>query len=341
MILKALTLENFKGIREPVRIEFAPLTMLFGPNNAGKSTVIQALIYAREILERGNSDPRRTEMGGDVLDLGGFANLVHGHDRRRTIRMRFEIDVQGQELRKQAKLPDGLLMDRGDRIWSDGPTDTLIAAYFDHRTFDLDELPTIDGILVHLRPAWLELAVEWSDQYGRSIVMHLQVGALGATKPSLAIEFNQMEHSAHLVSFNLGEIPIGKQDTAASQAVWPGPPISDEDLESLYHPDKNVQPAGWDEPPLSQTGDRLSGPGWEAIQKSRLVSAQRAEAAKNASSEASRLRKQLWISSEALLTSLLSDRWLPNESGVLRMRLKGLTSALPGVLDRLEFDGDP
>jgi ABC-type hemin transport system ATPase subunit len=48
MILKALTLENFKGIREPVRIEFAPLTLLFGPNNAGKSTIVQALTYARE-----------------------------------------------------------------------------------------------------------------------------------------------------------------------------------------------------------------------------------------------------------------------------------------------------
>jgi len=59
MILKALTLENFKGIREPVRIEFAPLTLLFGPNNAGKSTIIQALMYAREVLERNKSgNPR-------------------------------------------------------------------------------------------------------------------------------------------------------------------------------------------------------------------------------------------------------------------------------------------
>ena len=54
MLLKALTLENFKGIREPVRVEFAPLTLLFGPNNAGKSTIIQALMYAREVLERNN-----------------------------------------------------------------------------------------------------------------------------------------------------------------------------------------------------------------------------------------------------------------------------------------------
>lgn len=93
MILKALTLENFKGIREPVRIEFAPVTLLFGPNNAGKSTVIQAIHYAREIFERGNCDPGRTLLGGDVLDLGGFESLVHDHDRNRPIRMRFELDL--------------------------------------------------------------------------------------------------------------------------------------------------------------------------------------------------------------------------------------------------------
>jgi AAA15 family ATPase/GTPase len=56
VILKALTLENFKGFREPVRIELAPPTLLFGPNNAGKSTIVKALMYAREVLERNNCD---------------------------------------------------------------------------------------------------------------------------------------------------------------------------------------------------------------------------------------------------------------------------------------------
>ena len=93
MILKALTLENFKGIREPVRIEFAPLTLLFGPNNAGKSTIVQALMYAHEVLERNNCDAGRTELGGAVVDLGGFRNLVHGQDVARAIRMRFELDL--------------------------------------------------------------------------------------------------------------------------------------------------------------------------------------------------------------------------------------------------------
>ncbi len=38
MILKALTLENFKGIREPVRIELSPISLLFGSNNGGTGT---------------------------------------------------------------------------------------------------------------------------------------------------------------------------------------------------------------------------------------------------------------------------------------------------------------
>jgi hypothetical protein len=93
MILKALTLENFKGVREPVRVEFAPLTLLFGPNNAGKSTIVQALMYAREVLEGSNCDASRTALGGDVVDLGGFRSLVHEQDCDRAIRMRFELDL--------------------------------------------------------------------------------------------------------------------------------------------------------------------------------------------------------------------------------------------------------
>ncbi|MEO5327062.1 MAG: ATP-binding protein [Magnetococcus sp. THC-1_WYH] len=43
MILKALTLENFKGIRDPVRIEFAPVTLPFGSDNADKTVAASAL----------------------------------------------------------------------------------------------------------------------------------------------------------------------------------------------------------------------------------------------------------------------------------------------------------
>ncbi len=90
--LKSLRLSNFKSIgAETQTIEFAPITLLFGPNSAGKSTVLQALIFAREVILRGNMDPDSTELGGDWLDLGGFENLVHGRNRDLSIGLGFSL----------------------------------------------------------------------------------------------------------------------------------------------------------------------------------------------------------------------------------------------------------
>ncbi|GBE51846.1 hypothetical protein BMS3Bbin14_00303 [bacterium BMS3Bbin14] len=90
--------ENFKGIQEPVRVELKPITLLFGPNSAGKSTIFQALHYAREIFQRQNLNPDRTLLGGDTIDLGGFENLVHRHDLKLPIRIMLDIDLSREDL---------------------------------------------------------------------------------------------------------------------------------------------------------------------------------------------------------------------------------------------------
>src|SRR4051812_16653655 len=97
-MLKSITIENFKGISEPVRIDLRPITLLFGMNSAGKSSLLHALIYAREVFERHNLDADQTLTAGDALDLGGFRTLVHGHDLSRHIRLRFDIDLSDIDL---------------------------------------------------------------------------------------------------------------------------------------------------------------------------------------------------------------------------------------------------
>lgn len=96
MSIKSITLEYFKGIKGPVRIELKPITLLFGPNSAGKSTVVQALHYAREIFERGNVDPDQTITGG-AMDLGGFKQLVFNNDPDLPIRLCFELSTERKE----------------------------------------------------------------------------------------------------------------------------------------------------------------------------------------------------------------------------------------------------
>lgn len=99
MRLTTLTIKNFKGIDESgVRIIFAPITLLFGPNNAGKSTVIQALHLAREVLCNNNPDPDRVEGGGESINLGGFKEFAHKHDLHRTVSIGLEIDLEGKDL---------------------------------------------------------------------------------------------------------------------------------------------------------------------------------------------------------------------------------------------------
>ncbi len=84
MAIHSIIIQNFKGIGPRVKIDLKPVTLLFGPNSAGKSTILHAIHYIHAILETGNPDVDYTFLGGQV-DLGGFANLVHDHDLKNEV----------------------------------------------------------------------------------------------------------------------------------------------------------------------------------------------------------------------------------------------------------------
>jgi len=98
MKITKLTLENFKSVGKAVSIELKPITLFFGPNSVGKSTILQAFQYVREVLESGNLNVDRTRAGGAAVDLGGFDNLVHGHNRKGVIRIRLDLELDDDGL---------------------------------------------------------------------------------------------------------------------------------------------------------------------------------------------------------------------------------------------------
>ncbi|RYG97994.1 MAG: hypothetical protein EON58_08410 [Alphaproteobacteria bacterium] len=99
MPITKIIIENFKGIRDRVEIPIRPITLLFGGNSAGKTTVLHALLYLRELLERQNADADRVIGGGKDIYLGGFRQLVHGHDESKTVTVgvEFAVDEDGLE----------------------------------------------------------------------------------------------------------------------------------------------------------------------------------------------------------------------------------------------------
>ncbi|RKU33531.1 hypothetical protein C6496_22285 [Candidatus Poribacteria bacterium] len=50
-MLHAIELENFKAFGKRARIPFAPITLIFGENSAGKSTILQALNLLKQTRE--------------------------------------------------------------------------------------------------------------------------------------------------------------------------------------------------------------------------------------------------------------------------------------------------
>jgi hypothetical protein len=76
-MITGISIENFKGISERVTLDLRPITLLFGANSAGKSTILHALHYAREVFERHNLDADQTIAGGKYIDLGGFDHFLH------------------------------------------------------------------------------------------------------------------------------------------------------------------------------------------------------------------------------------------------------------------------
>jgi len=94
--LRSISLRNFKGVgAEEVVIPLSPVTLLFGPNSAGKSTVLHALLLARAILCEGRFTLSKSAGGPN---LGDFSSYVHGHDLSRTVEIGLELRISDDGL---------------------------------------------------------------------------------------------------------------------------------------------------------------------------------------------------------------------------------------------------
>ena len=147
MRLSQIEIENFKGIGSRQRIDLKPITLLFGPNSAGKSTIFQALHYLREILERGNTDPDRTIAGG-LIDLGGFATLVHNHELDRTVTLKVVLDLSGEQGAEGLPLNAGFSI--GEPEFAEVPVRYLVGDSEEYRDYAI------------VQDVGLEVDIRWS-----------------------------------------------------------------------------------------------------------------------------------------------------------------------------------
>ena len=92
-MLTGLRLGNFKAFADTQYFPIRPITLIFGANSAGKSSLIHSLLMACHASETGELDVHRTRVGGESVDLGGFRQYIHRRDYGRRVDYSIEIDT--------------------------------------------------------------------------------------------------------------------------------------------------------------------------------------------------------------------------------------------------------
>jgi predicted ATPase len=95
-MLTHLSIKNFKAWADTGPIRLAPLTVLFGTNSSGKSSLGHLLLALKQTVL--STDRKRALHLGDansLIDLGTFADCLHGHDLALPLSFSLRWRVQG------------------------------------------------------------------------------------------------------------------------------------------------------------------------------------------------------------------------------------------------------
>lgn len=86
IMIKHISLENFKCFGERVDIPLAPITLIFGENSAGKSSILQFLTILKQTLAFApTTNPFMTRGERAIVDAGGFRDILHDRNDAKTL----------------------------------------------------------------------------------------------------------------------------------------------------------------------------------------------------------------------------------------------------------------
>ena len=108
-MISSLHLSNFKAFAGMQHIPIRPLTLVFGANSAGKSSIIHSLLLAAEGFEKRDLDVFKTTIGGESVDLGGFRQYVHRRNLDNRVALTFDLNSVSLESIRGIDLGDKLI----------------------------------------------------------------------------------------------------------------------------------------------------------------------------------------------------------------------------------------
>ncbi len=91
-MLTQLAVSNMKALKGDHVVPLAPLTLVFGPNAAGKSSIIQSLHLLAQSVRADAFTPQ-----GPFVDVQDFASVISGHDTSQELRVGIRFVVEEED----------------------------------------------------------------------------------------------------------------------------------------------------------------------------------------------------------------------------------------------------
>jgi hypothetical protein len=93
MKLKSIEIANFKAFGKDFQtIPIKPITLVFGPNSAGKSSLIHSLLWLNHTESRGETDVYNPALAGKSTNLGGFDSCLNRNSDMKCLKFSLTIE---------------------------------------------------------------------------------------------------------------------------------------------------------------------------------------------------------------------------------------------------------
>jgi hypothetical protein len=149
-LLRSLTVANWKAFgAQPTTVPLAPITLVYGANSAGKSSLLTSLLVLRQSLV-GNPFQAPLLLRGPWVDAGSFRSAVHHHDTSRQITLGLSYRPPNVPGRGTPFVPDDALRDATlTYAWDSRAT----APYVHGLQLDIADLPSL-RLRRCVQPVW-------------------------------------------------------------------------------------------------------------------------------------------------------------------------------------------
>ena len=97
-MIEAFDILNFKNFADKQEIPLKPITLIYGANSSGKSSILQSLLLLKQTIEDSTKSNVALFPMGSHVDLGNYKEFIHKHDTKNVLSFKFSINVSDPKI---------------------------------------------------------------------------------------------------------------------------------------------------------------------------------------------------------------------------------------------------